>query len=343
MKSYIVWSSMLHRCYSPLQHLDLSRNPTYDNCEVCEEWFSFKNFETWFNENYREGYSLDKDILTEGNHLYSPETCCFVPPSLNTAVISRQTKGTYLPTGVSKVKPDTYQVIMKRRGKPKRIGTFHDVTVAAEAYRKAKQAYVREIAEQFYATGAISEKIKCAVYRLEFRETLNPQMVERENEIVKRYKEEIEHKQQLIMQYLHVAQVDDNGVVVNMFPNYTEAARQFGVIGHRPLAISRCCRGEKTSYNGYRWFDRADVKVGDIIADKITHTDTNIVKYYDAVPEKTILQIKDGEIINHFKSFSDAGKQYNSKHSADKISECCRGIRKTYKNCKWELHEDANE
>ena len=58
--------------------------PTYIGCTVCIEWNNFQNFAGWFNENYIEGYDLDKDIKVNGNKVYSPVTCLIVTPKENT-------------------------------------------------------------------------------------------------------------------------------------------------------------------------------------------------------------------------------------------------------------------
>ena len=79
-KFYKVWQSMLSRCYDPKYH---NRNPAYIGCKVCKEWYSLTAFKKWFDKNYIEDYELDKDILIEGNKLYSPDTCCFVPKEIN--------------------------------------------------------------------------------------------------------------------------------------------------------------------------------------------------------------------------------------------------------------------
>jgi hypothetical protein len=74
-KSYIAWRGMIGRCYYPkLQET----NPTYIGCTVDESWHNFQNFAKWFDENYIDGYQLDKDIKIKGNKVYSPETCSFV-------------------------------------------------------------------------------------------------------------------------------------------------------------------------------------------------------------------------------------------------------------------------
>lgn len=80
IKRYAIWSSMIQRCYSELNFI---KHPTYKDCTVCDEWLNYQNFSKWFEENYVKGYDLDKDILIEGNKIYSNKTCCFVPRWLN--------------------------------------------------------------------------------------------------------------------------------------------------------------------------------------------------------------------------------------------------------------------
>lgn len=77
-KAYATWKQMLQRCYSEKYH---ARQPTYESCEVCYEWKNYQIFCAWFYENYpaEDGrWQLDKDIINEGNKIYSPDNCKFV-------------------------------------------------------------------------------------------------------------------------------------------------------------------------------------------------------------------------------------------------------------------------
>jgi len=77
---YLAWRNMLQRCYSSkLQE----RQPTYKGCSVSEEWLTFSNFKRWMECQDWEGMQLDKDILFEGNKVYSAETCVFVTKVVN--------------------------------------------------------------------------------------------------------------------------------------------------------------------------------------------------------------------------------------------------------------------
>lgn len=83
--AYTAWSHMMTRCYSDEFH---KTNPTYRDCEVCEEWQSFQSFAKWYYDNYpNDGgkYQLDKDIKIDGNRTYSPEACSFVSAYENMA------------------------------------------------------------------------------------------------------------------------------------------------------------------------------------------------------------------------------------------------------------------
>ena len=94
---YDRWKSMLRRCYSKKSQVKF---PTYKGCSVCEEWLYFSNFKKWMELQNWKGRALDKDFLVEGNKVYSPDTCLFIPNKLNSFVVtSSKTRGIY-PLGV---------------------------------------------------------------------------------------------------------------------------------------------------------------------------------------------------------------------------------------------------
>lgn len=77
---YLAWRNMIERCYSTkLQE----RYPTYKNCTVSDEWLKFSNFKAWMEKEDWEGKHLDKDLLFEGNKVYSAKTCVFVSGVVN--------------------------------------------------------------------------------------------------------------------------------------------------------------------------------------------------------------------------------------------------------------------
>ena len=77
---YRAWKNMLQRCYSAKYQ---KKCPTYLGCSVSEEWLRFSNFRRWMEEQDWECKQLDKDLLFEGNNVYSEETCVFVTQTVN--------------------------------------------------------------------------------------------------------------------------------------------------------------------------------------------------------------------------------------------------------------------
>lgn len=83
---YQTWANMLERCYSVKYQ---ERRPTYKGCTASEDWLTFSNFKGWMEKQDWEGLQLDKDLLFEGNKIYSDDTCVFVPTMVNSFTIDR--------------------------------------------------------------------------------------------------------------------------------------------------------------------------------------------------------------------------------------------------------------
>lgn len=82
---YAKWKDMLMRCYSEKY---LSKHTSYVGCSVCEEWLTFSSFKNWMEKQEYKGKQLDKDLLFVNNKVYSPITCVFVDPLLNSFIIN---------------------------------------------------------------------------------------------------------------------------------------------------------------------------------------------------------------------------------------------------------------
>ena len=72
--SYYKWKNMVQRCYDKKVHKKYK--PEYKDKSVCEEWLNYSNFRIWFDEHYvpcnNNQIDLDKDLLVQGNKVYSP-------------------------------------------------------------------------------------------------------------------------------------------------------------------------------------------------------------------------------------------------------------------------------
>ena len=161
-KKYRCWNSILFRCYSEKYHL---RQPSYKDVKVCEEWKYYQNFAEWFEKNYNpeimQDWHLDKDILIKGNKIYSPETCCFVPKEINTLFTKNNAKRGKYPIGVIK-EGNKYRAQLLLNNK-RYIGIFNTIEEAFQAYKVAKEKYIKEVADKW--KGLISDEVYQALYK----------------------------------------------------------------------------------------------------------------------------------------------------------------------------------
>lgn len=162
------WRHMMERCYNPKI---LDKFPTYKGCTVCPEWHYLSNFKRWFEDpanGYREGYHLDKDILVKGNKVYSPDTCCFVPKEINILIKTMPKGKKGLPKGVT-FKGKSYVAVVEIGGVRYRSERFSTPEAAFLAYKKAKEQYVKELAEKYYKEDKITERVYRALldYRVD--------------------------------------------------------------------------------------------------------------------------------------------------------------------------------
>jgi len=145
--AYQVWYSMLTRCYSQKHKI---HRPTYTGCSVASEWFKFSAFAAWFESNSIEGYALDKDIISKGNHVYSPETCMFIPNAINSLLICSESNNGVYPVGVYCSKNASKFVAMVRVDCNREyLGLFETATEARVAYIKAKNEEIKRKCKQY--------------------------------------------------------------------------------------------------------------------------------------------------------------------------------------------------
>ena len=140
---YSLWSSMLMRCYSPSY---VEKHKTYSEVVVCDSWKSLKNFENdiklvpnydmWIQDNWY----LDKDLFSNGGKVYSIDTCCFLPPVINSFISNKKCKSNNLPTGVTWHKRnERYQVDIKFDGKSVYLGSFKTLSDAIMCYEENRK------------------------------------------------------------------------------------------------------------------------------------------------------------------------------------------------------------
>ena len=162
---------MLERCYDSKFH---EKRPTYVDCEVYEEWLNFQEYGQWFDDNYYEikgeRMHLDKDILVKHNKIYSPDTCIFVPQTINSLFIKcdksrgESVIGTSLKNGkyrvhCSLINPET------GKSKQEHLGYYDTEVKAFEVYKYYKERNIKEVADYF--KGQIPQILYNALYNYE--------------------------------------------------------------------------------------------------------------------------------------------------------------------------------
>ena len=150
-KEYELWKSMLKRCYSDTCK---KKQPTYEGCEVSDNFKSYEYFYEWCQKQIgfnKEGWQLDKDLLTKGNKVYSEDSCIFIPREINQILVkSTASRGKYL-IGVcwDKTKKAFKASVNKNKGKQAYLGLFNTELEAFNAYKIAKEAFIKEQANKW--------------------------------------------------------------------------------------------------------------------------------------------------------------------------------------------------
>lgn len=152
-KCYPFWILMLRRCYDEKY---LSKRPTYKKCYVDDNFKYLSKFKKWFDENYIEGYHLDKDILSPIDDVhYSPETCCFVPLYINELIKSKSKEKL---TGVEK-RGNKYIARHNTKNGIIYLGTFETEDEAMKECVESREKYIREVALYAYSKNDITIKV----------------------------------------------------------------------------------------------------------------------------------------------------------------------------------------
>ena len=155
-KEYTLWNSMLQRCYSDTNVCDAykKKHPTYIDCEVSDNFKNYEYFYEWCNEQIgfgSEGWQLDKDLLIKGNKVYSENTCVFIPQEINSLLTKRTaSRGEHL-IGVcwKKANKAFVATVRKNKGKQEHLGYFKTELEAFNAYKQAKESFIKEQANKW--------------------------------------------------------------------------------------------------------------------------------------------------------------------------------------------------
>lgn len=176
IKEYNIWYGMLQRCYDKKLK---EKHPTYKNATCCEEWLNFENFYEWLHnqENFDKWlngskWDLDKDILVKGNKVYSPDTCCLVSNRVNCLFTKNDSKRGSYPIGVTYNKKEKkYVARISKLGNDSKyresLGYYDTLEEAFFAYKKIKELYIKQVAQEEYDKGNITKKCYEAMMKYE--------------------------------------------------------------------------------------------------------------------------------------------------------------------------------
>lgn len=159
---FTMWASMIDRSFGVFTK---SLKPAYRDVTCCDEWLSFATFLEWVNEevNYKGRHidmCLDKDILTKGNKIYSPENCCIIPMPINNLILRSAGNRGIWPIGVNYHKRNNiFKANLRAFGRQKYLGRFNTPEEAFLAYKVAKEAQIKVVANQY------KDVLKPAVYQ----------------------------------------------------------------------------------------------------------------------------------------------------------------------------------
>ena len=147
---YRLWNGILQRCFSDEYK---QKCPTYEGVTCSKEWLLMTPFieDVSKMKGYDlEGWDLDKDILVKGNKLYSKDTCCFVPHEINMLLTKSDNARGEWPVGVYFHKASgKFKAQLTINGKQKHLGYFTTADEAFQAYKLAKEAHIKVVAEKW--------------------------------------------------------------------------------------------------------------------------------------------------------------------------------------------------
>jgi len=139
---------------------------------VTNGFYGFQEFAEWCNQ--QPGYSakdsfgmffeIDKDIISLGNKVYSPEYCCFVPRRINSLFTSCRAARGDLPLGVSFMeKRGKFRAYCNSDGRLKHLGHFDGSGEAHRAWQAEKVLVIQQAESAYRAWPGSSDKVCSAL------------------------------------------------------------------------------------------------------------------------------------------------------------------------------------
>lgn len=168
-----IWSGVLQRSFDPSWK---NRHECYRDTSCSEEFLCASDFIRWaktqvgFNsvDEFGKKFAIDKDLLGSGCNSYSPETCVFVPREINNLLLSTRKERGSLPIGVT-LKDGKFRSRVSVNNREVALGVFDTSEEAFQAYKKAKEAYIKEVAGKW--RGRVDNRVYEALLNYEIEIT----------------------------------------------------------------------------------------------------------------------------------------------------------------------------
>lgn len=172
VKEYYAWRGILRRCFDEKEK---KRNTAYKDVVCCDEWLLYENFYEWLHqqENFDEwlngdNWAIDKDIVVKGNKTYSPNMCSLVPRNVNNLFIKCQNVRGEYPIGVGRQYNKFNAKIQNPfTRKTEHLGYYDTPEEAFQAYKEAKELYIKQVAQEEYDKGNITKRCYDAMMNYE--------------------------------------------------------------------------------------------------------------------------------------------------------------------------------
>ena len=122
------------------------------NSKAMSIFYEWRHSQIGFdNDGNGNPFQLDKDLLVKGNKVYSENVCVFIPSEINSLLINNTaSRGEHL-IGVNwcKTKKAFKAQVCKNKGNQEHLGYFKTELEAFNAYKTAKESFVKEQAEKW--------------------------------------------------------------------------------------------------------------------------------------------------------------------------------------------------
>lgn len=127
-----------------------------------------------------------------------------------------------------------------------------------------------------------------------------------------------------------VDQYDLEGNYIATFESLSDAANKLKMDSSN---LSACCQKKQKSFGGYQWCYHNEEPPSSYIDNRIGHKTSS---------NKRIIQqfTKNNEFLNEYESAHEAARQIGFPQSANHITECCQGKRKTCRQYIWKYKEE---